>query len=186
MCSETRAFIGLGANVGDRRANIEAALAAMAAHPRIEVVRCTELVETAPWGVEDQPAFLNAVAEVWTTLDPKELLQSLKYMERELGRTPGRRWGPREIDLDILLFGDSVIDDPHLTVPHPELTSRPFVLTQLIALDERLVHPRLGRLLASIAAGSFTLGRVDDAAGPRDPANSATAEPSLNSAATDK
>jgi 2-amino-4-hydroxy-6-hydroxymethyldihydropteridine diphosphokinase len=186
MRSEIRAFIGLGSNVGDRRAQIEAALAAMAAHPRIELVRCTELIETAPWGVEDQPAFLNAVAEVRTILNPKELLQSLKCMERELGRTPGRRWGPREIDLDILLFGDRVIDDPQLTVPHPGLTARPFVLAQLIALDARLVHPRLGRLLTSIAAGSVPLEGADDAADLRDPATSAPAGPPLNPAANRK
>jgi len=180
MCSETRAFIGLGANVGDRRAHIEAALAAMAAHPRIAIVRCTAPVETEPWGVADQPAFLNAVAEVQTTLDPKELLQSLKRMERELGRTPGRRWGPREIDLDILLFRNSVIDDSSLVIPHPELTTRPFVLSQLIELDEHLVHPRLGRLLTSIAAASVSLDRAGDATGSRNEAPSAHAELSSN------
>jgi 2-amino-4-hydroxy-6-hydroxymethyldihydropteridine diphosphokinase len=178
----TRAFIGLGANVGDRRANIEAAIAAMSAHPRIEVVRCTALAETAPWGVADQPAFLNAVAEVRTTLDPVELLQSLKCMERELGRTPGPRWGPREIDLDILLYGDSVIDDPLLTIPHPELAARPFVLAQLIELDARLVHPRHGRLLTSIAAGTGAPGRADAETGPGDEATSASRQPSLNPA----
>jgi 2-amino-4-hydroxy-6-hydroxymethyldihydropteridine diphosphokinase len=154
MCSETRAFIGLGANVGDRRSRIEAALALVAEHPRIALVRCTELIETPPWGVKDQPPFLNAVAEVRTTLEPLEMLQTLKRMERELGRTQTLRWGPREIDLDILLFGESVIDDPSLVVPHPHLTERPFVLSQLVALDASLVHPRLGRLLSAIAVES--------------------------------
>jgi 2-amino-4-hydroxy-6-hydroxymethyldihydropteridine diphosphokinase len=154
MCSEprtpTRAFVGLGANLGDRRANIEAALAAVAATPGLALVRCTELIETPPWGVTDQPRFLNAVAEVRTTLEPMEMLRALKRIERELGRTESRRWGPREIDLDILLFGDRVIDDPALVVPHPHLTERPFVLAQLVALDASLVHPRLGCLLSVI------------------------------------
>jgi 2-amino-4-hydroxy-6-hydroxymethyldihydropteridine diphosphokinase len=180
--SATRAFIGLGANVGDRRASIEAAILAMSAHPRIEVVRCTGLVETAPWGVADQPAFLNAVAEVRTTLDPRELLRSLKCMECELGRTPGPRWGPREIDLDILLYGDRVIDDPLLTIPHPELAARPFVLSQLIELDPGLVHPGLGRLLTSIAAGAGEPDRADGATGPGGVAASTSREPFLNPA----
>jgi 2-amino-4-hydroxy-6-hydroxymethyldihydropteridine diphosphokinase len=149
----TRVFIGLGANLGDRHANIEAALSRLAAHPGIELVRCTEAIETPPWGIEDQPAFLNAVAEVRTILQPEELLRDLKDMERELGRTPGPRWGPRAIDLDILLFGERVIDEPSLVVPHPELASRPFVLSQLIELDDGLVHPRLRRRLASFLMG---------------------------------
>jgi len=149
MSSESRVFVGLGANLGDRRAQIEAAIDMLASHPRIALVRRTEAIETAPWGVEDQPAFLNAVAELQTTLDPRELLQTLKRMERELGRTPGPRWGPREIDLDILLFGEAVIDDSSLIIPHPGLTERPFVLEQLLSLDASLVHPRSGRLLSS-------------------------------------
>ena len=151
MCSDapTRAFVGLGANLGDRRAAIEAALSRIAAHPGIELVRRTALIETPPWGVEDQPPFLNAVAELRTTLEPPELLEALKRMERDLGRTPTRRWGPREIDLDILLFGDRVIDTPSLVVPHPHLGERPFVLAQLVELDPELVHPRSGHRLRS-------------------------------------
>jgi len=154
IAGEDRAFIGLGANLGDRRARIEAALEVMAAHPRISLVRRTELIETAPWGVVDQPPFLNAVAEIRTTLPPLALLRALKRMERDLGRTRSRRWGPREIDLDILLYGERVIDDPSLVVPHPHLSGRPFVLSQLVALDPGLVHPRLGCLLSSITADS--------------------------------
>ena len=148
----TRVFIGLGSNVGDRAAHVEAALARLAAHAGIALVRTTELIETAPWGDIDQGAFFNAVAEVRTTMEPLELLHALQRMERELGRTPSRRWGPREIDLDILLFGDRVVDDPHLVVPHPRLTERRFVLDQLLSLDAALVHPRLGVHLSSFIA----------------------------------
>ncbi len=145
----TRVFIGLGSNVGDRAAHIEAALARLAVHAGIALVRATELIETAPWGDVAQGAFFNAVAEVRTTMEPLELLHALQRMERELGRTPSRRWGPREIDLDILLFGDRVVDDPHVVVPHPRLTERRFVLDQLLSLDATLVHPRLGVHLSS-------------------------------------
>ncbi|MCK9459437.1 MAG: 2-amino-4-hydroxy-6-hydroxymethyldihydropteridine diphosphokinase [Proteobacteria bacterium] len=161
MCSDasTRAFVGLGANLGDRRATIEAALSRLAAQPGISLVRRTALVETPPWGVEDQPPFLNAVAELRTTLEPLALLESLQRLERELGRRPTRRWGPREIDLDILLFGDRVVDAPTLVVPHPHLTDRPFVLSQLLALDPSLVHPRSGQRLSSFQSKTELLAR---------------------------
>lgn len=146
-----RVFVGLGSNLGDRAAHIEAACARLRDHPAIELVRRTELAETAPWGVEDQPAFLNAVAELRTTLAPEELLRALQRIERDLGRTPSRRWGPREIDLDILLFGDRVVEGPQLVVPHPRLTERRFVLDQLLDLDPGLAHPRTGEPLSSFS-----------------------------------
>jgi 2-amino-4-hydroxy-6-hydroxymethyldihydropteridine diphosphokinase len=148
----SRVFLGLGSNVGDRAAHIEAALARLSSCAGIELVRRTALIETAPWGDEDQGAFLNAVAEVRTKMEPLELLHTLQKMERELGRTPSRRWGPREIDLDILLFGARVVDDPGLVVPHPQITERRFVLEQLLALDGSLRHPRSGRRLSSFLA----------------------------------
>ena len=144
-----RVFVGLGSNVGDRAAHLAGALSRLSSHPAIELVRATELAETAPWGDADQPPFLNAVAELRTRLEPPELLQTLKEMERDLGRTPSRRWGPREIDLDILLYGDRLVDEPLLAVPHPRLTERRFILEQLLLLDDALVHPRSGRRLAS-------------------------------------
>jgi len=150
--ARARVFIGLGSNVGDREAHIEAACARLRDHPAIELVRRTELSETAPWGDADQPAFLNAVAEARTTLTPEQLLLALQRIERDVGRTPSRRWGPREIDLDILLFGERVVDEPQLVVPHPRLTERRFVLDQLLALDADLVHPRTGRPLSSFTA----------------------------------
>jgi 2-amino-4-hydroxy-6-hydroxymethyldihydropteridine diphosphokinase len=146
-----RAFVGLGSNVGDRSAQIERALEWMTAHASIELVSRTELIETPPWGVTDQPMFLNAVVEISTRLEPRELLAELKRCEAMLGRDleRGPRWGPREIDLDILLYGALVIDTPQLTIPHPRLTERTFVLAQLGDLDPGLVHPGSGLLLSS-------------------------------------
>jgi 2-amino-4-hydroxy-6-hydroxymethyldihydropteridine diphosphokinase len=110
---------------------------------------CSDIIETAPWGVTDQPAFLNAVARISTVLTPHELLGRLKSAEILLGRTPGgRRWGPRTIDLDILLFGTNVVRDPHLAIPHPRLTEREFVLRQILELDREIVHPISGHPLS--------------------------------------
>lgn len=147
----TRVFVGLGSNIGDRRAHIESALNWLEAHPAINLVRRTTIVETAPWGVEEQPWFLNAVAEIRTQLEPDELLAELKHAERLLGRSGDkyRRWGPREIDLDILLFGDRVISSENLAVPHPRLTERAFVLDQLLVLEPTIKHPITGDLMTT-------------------------------------
>lgn len=125
--SEERIFLGLGSNLGDREAHLQAALARIRALPGTQVVRVSRFRETAPWGVEDQPAFMNAVAEVRSELGPEALLDAVKQIERELGRTPTFRWGPRLIDIDLLLYGRRRIDSPRLKVPHPEILNRPFV-----------------------------------------------------------
>jgi len=110
----------------------------------------TELIETAPWGRTAQPAFLNAVARVETTLSADALLDVLKAAERRLGRAPsGLRWGPRIIDLDILIFGDAVVESPHLTIPHPRLIERDFVLRQVLDLAPDIRHPALKRPLSA-------------------------------------
>jgi 2-amino-4-hydroxy-6-hydroxymethyldihydropteridine diphosphokinase len=125
----TVAYVGLGSNLGDREAMIRRAASL------IEAVRLSTIRETAPWGYEDQPSFLNAVAEVDTTLGPRPLLDQLLAVEQELGRErTGPRWGPRAIDLDLLLYGDLTVDEPGLTVPHPRLTERLFVLEPLAEL----------------------------------------------------
>lgn len=123
-----RAFIGLGSNLGDRQATLEAALR------RLIPLRVSRIVETEPWGVTDQPRFLNAVAELDTGLAAEALLDRLQELERELGRTPGRRWGPRTLDLDLLLYGAESIQTPRLRVPHPEIARRRFVLQGLAEL----------------------------------------------------
>jgi 2-amino-4-hydroxy-6-hydroxymethyldihydropteridine diphosphokinase len=122
------AYIGLGSNLGDRQAALGAALA------RLRPDRVSAIVETAPWGRTDQPPFLNAVAEVRTDLAPEELLRHLLELEAELGRVRGERWGPRTIDLDLLLYGDRRLQTESLTVPHPRLAERRFVLEGLAEL----------------------------------------------------
>jgi 2-amino-4-hydroxy-6-hydroxymethyldihydropteridine diphosphokinase len=137
----TRAYVGVGANLGDRRATIEAAVAALPG-----VVAVSELRETAPVGVVDQPAFLNGAVALETELSPRELLETLLEVERSLGRQRGERWGPRTIDLDLLLYGEETLDEPGLTVPHPRLHERRFALEPLAELDPGLVVPGRGRV----------------------------------------
>jgi 2-amino-4-hydroxy-6-hydroxymethyldihydropteridine diphosphokinase len=142
-----RAYIGLGANLGDRSAALDAALEALRARPGVHVAAVSRVRETEPWGPVEQPPFLNAAAALDTTLEARELLDVLLAVERDLGRTrEGARWGPRTIDLDLLLYGDEVIDEPGLTVPHPRLAERLFVLEPLHDLDPGLVVPGAGDL----------------------------------------
>lgn len=148
------AYIGLGSNVGDRLENLRRAIAALEA-PGVSVRKVSSVYETAPVG-PIQPDFLNAVAEVSTGLDAPNLLAVLEKIEAQIGRTPGERWGPRELDLDLLLFGDEVIHEPALEVPHPEMIRRSFVLVPLleIAPDSRLpAGDRLATFLEPDPAG---------------------------------
>ena len=137
----TRAYVGLGANLGDREATIRAALAALP-----DVVGVSQLRETAPVGVVDQPPFLNGAAVLETGLAPRALLDTLLAVERRLGRERHERWGPRTIDLDLLLYGDETVDEPGLTVPHPRLHERRFALEPLLDLDPELSVPGRGRV----------------------------------------
>jgi 2-amino-4-hydroxy-6-hydroxymethyldihydropteridine diphosphokinase len=145
---EERAFIGLGANLGDRVRAIERAISGIAETPGIELVACASLYETEPVGVVDQPWFLNTVVEIGTTLPPRALLARLKRIEIQLGRRPRARWGPREIDLDLLLYGGHRIHEPGLIVPHPELDRRRFVLVPLAELAPELLLPGSGRTVS--------------------------------------
>jgi 2-amino-4-hydroxy-6-hydroxymethyldihydropteridine diphosphokinase len=141
----TRAYVGLGANLGDRERTILAAAERLGPH------RLSPIVETEPWGYTDQPKFLNAVAELETERTPRELLERLLEIERELGRTrEGPRYGPRTIDLDLLLYGGEVVEEPGLTIPHPRLAERLFVLEPLFALDAGLSVPGQGSVAALI------------------------------------
>jgi 2-amino-4-hydroxy-6-hydroxymethyldihydropteridine diphosphokinase len=137
----TLAYVGLGANLGDREATIRAAVAAL---PGVSAV--STLRETDPVGVADQPRFLNGVAALETELTARELLDILLAVERQLGRERRERWGPRTIDLDLLLYGDAELDEPGLTVPHPLLHERRFVLEPLAELAPGLVVPGRGRV----------------------------------------
>jgi len=138
-----RVFLGLGSNVGDRLRQIERAIEALRADPRMELAACARIYETEPWGHEEQPRFLNTVVEVCTELPPRELLRKLQGIERALGRRRRGRWGPREIDLDLLLYGDRVVCEDGLQVPHPRLHERAFVLVPLAELAPEVRHPRI-------------------------------------------
>ncbi len=143
-----RAYIGLGSNLGDREAALWGALMLLGE----DVVAVSSFRETDPVGYLDQPRFLNAAAALETELDPRALLERLLEVERELGRTrDGPRFGPRTIDLDLLLYGDRVIDEPGLVVPHPRLAERRFALEPLAELDPDLVVPGLGRVTDLLA-----------------------------------
>ena len=140
-----RAFVGLGANLGDRRATIERAIDLLRGTPGLEVLAVSTLRETDPVGYEDQPRFVNGALEVETTLTARELLDALLAVERDLGRTrEGPRFGPRAIDLDLLLYGDERLDEAGLTVPHPRLHERRFALEPLVELAPELEIPGRG------------------------------------------
>jgi 2-amino-4-hydroxy-6-hydroxymethyldihydropteridine diphosphokinase len=140
------AYIGLGSNLGDREASIREAARLIGSR------RLSTIIETEPWGNERQPRFLNAVAELETELEPQALLDLLLGVERQLGRErDGTRWGPRAIDLDLLLYGDRALELPGLTVPHPFLAERLFVLEPLAELAPDAVVPGLGTVAALLA-----------------------------------
>ncbi len=138
------AYIGLGSNLGDRRAALEAALA------RLCPVRVSGIVETEPWGRPGQPHFLNAVAEIETDLEPQALLERLLEVEREQGRVRAERWGPRTLDLDLLIYGDRIVRSGTLDVPHPRLAERRFVLEGLAELCPDRLVPGLGRTVREL------------------------------------
>ena len=161
MPSVTRAYIGLGANLGDRAGALAAALADLSALGAVRVVHVSPLYETEPLLPDDvafpsgpPPWYLNQVAEVTTALDPHALLAPLKDTETRLGRAPSRSpWSSREIDVDILLYDDLVLDEPELTLPHAGLTRRRFVLVPLADLAPDLAVPGTGRSVADHLAG---------------------------------
>ncbi len=138
------AYIGLGSNLGDRRAILDRAL------ERLGPLRVSRIVETEPWGRADQPKFLNAVAEISTDLEPDALLGRLLSLEGEFGRVRSERWGPRTIDLDLLLYGDRRVRTEALDVPHPRLASRRFVLEGLAELCPDRAVPGLGKTVREL------------------------------------
>ena len=143
----TRAFVGLGANLGPREATLLRAVDLLAAEEGIAVVARSRLRETDPVGVEDQPRYLNGAVLLESTIGPRELLDVLLRVERELGRVrDGTRWGPRPIDLDLLVYGSEVVDEPGLHVPHPRLHERRFALEPVAELDPALEVPGRGRV----------------------------------------
>jgi len=138
----TTCYIALGSNLGDRAANLAAAVDRLRATPELRVTKISSYLENpAVGGPTDSPSFLNAVVEIETTLPPRALLERLLEIERELGRVRREKWGPRVIDLDVLLYGDQVIDEPDLKIPHPLMHQREFVLRPLAEIAPGVMHP---------------------------------------------
>jgi len=140
---ETQAYIALGSNIGDREMNLLAAVAEIGKLPHSRVTALSPFYETSPVGVLDQRAFFNACLRLSTELEALELLAGLQEIETRLGRTRTTRWGPRKIDLDLLLYGNSIIGTEELTIPHPRMAERLFVLQPLYDIAPDLVHPVL-------------------------------------------
>ncbi len=151
-------YLGLGSNLGDREGLLRAALGALA--PFVSVQRVSSLYDTAPQLMEDQPRFLNAAVSGTTSLDPLPLLHAVKAIETSLGRVPGPRYGPRPVDIDLLLVDDLVLATPELTIPHPRLAERAFALMPLAEIAPAARHPRLGLTIAELAAAVAGTGDV--------------------------
>lgn len=149
---ERRVYLGLGSNMGDRDALLAAALSRLAGIARI--TRRSSIWDSAPMLVEDQPRFHNMAVEAWTRLDPFALLAAVKRIERELGREPGPRYGPRPIDIDILLYDDLTLNTPALTIPHARLLERAFALVPLAEIAPGAWHPVARRTAAALAAAA--------------------------------
>jgi 2-amino-4-hydroxy-6-hydroxymethyldihydropteridine diphosphokinase len=145
------AFVGIGSNLGDREAHVKSALELLAAEQGIDLVAVSELRETDPVGPVEQGRFVNGAALLETELSPRELLGRLLTIEGRLGRVRNERFGPRTIDLDLLVYGDAVVDEPGLTVPHPRLHERRFALEPLADLAPDLVVPGRGPISALLA-----------------------------------
>jgi len=146
------AFVALGANLGDPAATVKAAFAALANLPESRIVHCSSLYRTAPVGIIEQPEFVNAVAQLETDLAPEALLDALLDIEQRFGRIRAERNGPRTLDLDLLLYGDQFVSLPHLTLPHPRLHLRAFVLYPLAEIAPDLKIPGRGTVAAWLPA----------------------------------
>lgn len=153
-----RIYLGLGSNVGDRLASLSRAVEALGERG-VRVLRSSRVYETAPVGGRPQPDYLNAVVEVETDLEPRDLLRACLEVETELGRVRGERWGPRTIDIDLLACGEREISEPDLTIPHPRMHERAFVLVPLLELDADPPLPG-GRRISSLRLGPAALTDV--------------------------
>jgi 2-amino-4-hydroxy-6-hydroxymethyldihydropteridine diphosphokinase len=141
-------FIGLGSNLGDRENYLRQAISSLA--PEVVFLRASQIYETPPWGYTDQPAFLNQIVEARTDLEPQALLSKLKKIEKDLGRVERFRNGPRCIDMDILFYDDMVYTSETLTIPHPRIAERGFVLVPLNEIAPDLIHPVLKQKISAL------------------------------------
>jgi 2-amino-4-hydroxy-6-hydroxymethyldihydropteridine diphosphokinase len=143
------AYIGIGSNIGNREENCKKAIELLT-EKGIKVSKCSSMIETKPWGIEDQPKFINMAIEVETALPPEELLKNLKTIEEHLGRHDNIRWGPRIIDLDILFYDNLIIKTKELEIPHPAIKDREFVLKPLSEIAPDKIHPVLNKSIKSL------------------------------------
>jgi 2-amino-4-hydroxy-6-hydroxymethyldihydropteridine diphosphokinase len=143
-----KVYLGLGSNMGDRVQNLKRSLKMLSENARIE--KLSSIYETEPVGFTEQPLFLNAVCLISTVLSPRELLKALKNIESNLGRTPSFPNAPRPIDLDILFYDNRIIDSQELTIPHPRINQRAFVLVPLAEIDPDFTHPRSGKTIKEL------------------------------------
>lgn len=141
-------ILGLGSNVGDRLQNLQSAVDKLSKIG--EIIKVSKVYETEPWGKTDQPAFLNACVKIECNLNPEDLLNKLKQIEKKIGRVERERWGPREIDIDILFYDDIVIESQRLTIPHPLLHERAFVLVPLNDIAPEFTHPKLNVVVSEL------------------------------------
>jgi len=144
------AFLSLGSNLGAREENIGEAIERIGASPSCKIVKCSDIIETEPWGVTAQPMFLNCALEIETFLEPAELLRALKKIERDIGREEGLKWGPRIIDVDILLYGLFILMSDDLIIPHPHMHERKFVLGPLADIAPLALHPLKGLSISEL------------------------------------
>lgn len=148
--SATEVFLGLGSNVGNRVKYLNTAIEALHQINEIDMVARSKFYVAPPWGNTEQRAFVNAVVKVTTSLTPRMLLETIKNIEQKIGRTSCEKWGPREIDIDILLYGEESVESPDLRIPHEHLSTRAFVLVPLLELAPDLMHPEKGITLRDL------------------------------------
>ncbi|MCL5986984.1 MAG: 2-amino-4-hydroxy-6-hydroxymethyldihydropteridine diphosphokinase [Actinobacteria bacterium] len=156
--AEIRCYLGLGSNIGDREINLRRAVDLLTSHPEIRVTRVSSIFQTSPMHYLDQPLFLNVALEAETSLTPEELLEVCKQIEKDVGREENFRFGPRKVDVDILLYDEMEIDEEGLRIPHSRMLLRKFVLIPLLEIDKKIKLPDGGSLKAALLA----LGEDDE------------------------